>query len=292
MTGDGAPGLSIVVIALQGGEATQRLLDALTPAADCCEILVAAAREGEPRPGVEWLATADDASVPVRRSIGAARASGDVVAFLEDTVVPVPGWAKAVHTLHALHPAAQAIGGTLQLAAAGLSPAALALALLDAGRFLRSAETSELATALPGCNLSFKRSALLEHGALSGAPLREAELIPKLASRPGAVRLESDMAATITTQDSRGLRLNSRFHHGRLYAGHRESSLAERGVRALLTPLLPPVLVYRCWRIAARIGLKPLAPVLARALWLASAWSLGEAAGFLSGPGDAERHWR
>ena len=65
-----------------------------------------------------------------------------------------------------------------------------------------------------------------------------------------------------------------------------------RGARALLAPLLPPVLVYRCWRTAARTGLKPLAPVLARALWLASAWSLGEAAGYLSGPGDAERHWR
>lgn len=292
MTGDEAPTLSIVVVALRGGDATLRLLDALTQASDPAEILVTGGCEDEPRPGIEWLTTPATASVPERRGLGAARASGEVVAFLEDTVLPEPGWGKAVRALHAAHPDAQAIGGTVRLASSGLTPAALALALLDAGRFIRTGVTSEAAIALAGCNLSFKRAALEKLGALSGAPLREAEAIPALADRPGAVRLESDMAVTLVAADPTGQRLASRFHHGRLYAGHSGRGLAERGLRVLLVPLLPAVLVFRCWRIAVRIGLQQRVPVLTRALFLASAWSLGEAAGFLCGPGDAERHWR
>ena len=286
------PSLSIVVVALRGGDATSRLLDALTKTASSCEILVAAAYEDVPRPGVQWIAPPEDASVPARRSFGAGRSSGEIVAFLEDTVAPDPRWGDAVRTLYASHPNAEAIGGTMRLDTSALSPAALALALLDAGRFVRDAATSEVASALPGCNLSFRRDALERLGALSGAPLREAEAIPALASRPGAVRLESDMSATFVAADETGLTAASRFQHGRLYAGQRGASLAERWGRALLAPLLPFVLVYRCWQVAARASVRPLAPVLAHAFRMAGAWSLGEAVGYLLGPGEAERHWR
>ncbi len=290
-TGERLPSLSVVVVALRGGAATQRLIDALLRAAGPSEILVTGAAEAPLRPGVTWLDTPERTSVPVQRSLGAAAASGDVVAFLEDTVAPVPDWGEAVRTLHADHPQALAIGGTLRLDPAGLSPQAQALALLDAGRFVRDRPTSEVASALPGCNLSFKRAALEQLGALSGAPLREAEAIPKLALQAGAVRLESGMGASCVEPDETGLRAVSRFHHGRLYAGHRGEALAQRLLRTLLTPALPFVLVYRCWRVASRARLRRLLPVLAHAFALAGAWSLGEAAGYLFGPGDAERHW-
>ncbi len=288
LTDERAPCLSIVVVALLGGDATRRLLDALGSATHICdyEIVVTGTAPGEAHPGVHWLATPEDASVPLRRSLGAARAAGDIVAFLEDTVVPHPGWGEAVCALHTRHPNAQAIGGTLRLDA-GLAPRALALALLDAGRFATGEQTSETASALPGCNMSFKRGALERLGALSGAPLREAEAIPELARESRAVRLESDMAVTWVATDWRGQRPGSRFQHGRLYAGHRGGAL-----RALLAPMLPFALLYRCWRSAARAGVQRPGPALAHAFGLACAWSLGEAAGYLFGPGDAERHWR
>ena len=297
------PSLSVVVVALRGGDATRQLLETLTQSDEPCEILVPAAPPGDfatAIPGVRWIEAAPDASVPARRSLGAARTSGDVVAFLEDTVAPQRDgairvdrvdWVAAVRTLHAAHPSASAIGGTLQLDPE-LPPGAVALALLDAGRFVKRAPTSEPASALPGCNLSFKRDALARLGTLAGEPLREAEAIPHLLAASTDVRLESDMCVRLMGGDAVGQRLGSRFHHGRLYGGRRGGSQAQRLVRTLLAPLLPLVLLWRCDRIARREAVPRRGSVLWRAAPMAIAWSLGEAFGTLLGPGDAERHWR
>ena len=91
-----APALSIVVVMLQGPFATHRLLDRLSKQAIVCEVLVAGTAEGEPHSGAVWLEPPADASVPARRCYAAACAAGDVVAFLEDTVLPGPDWGEAV----------------------------------------------------------------------------------------------------------------------------------------------------------------------------------------------------
>jgi hypothetical protein len=291
MSGPSLPSLSIVVVALGGGDATQQLLESLTSGHEPCEILVTTAPQGEFGTAIRWLETAADASVPARRSLGAAQAAGDVVAFLEDTVAPNSSWIAAVRSLHAAHANASAIGGTLQLDP-GLPSGASALALLDAGRFVRRANTSEVSDALPGCNFSFKRSALEKLGTLAGEPLREAEAIPELLAASAEVRLESDMSALLVAGDASGQRLGSRFHHGRLYGGRRAGSPGLRALRALLAPLLPLVLLWRCHEIARREALPSLGSLWWHATPLAIAWSLGEAVGSLFGPGDAERHWR
>jgi hypothetical protein len=271
------PRLSVVVVPLAAGEALRRLRAAL-------------ASPGMLPAGAEVLVVDSGDTVPGRRALGVRRSCGELVALLEDTVLPDPGWGHALVELHAAHPDAAAIGGTLRLGPA-LTPAATALALLDYGRFLRPGEVSARADALPGCNLSFKRAALERAGALAAPGLFEAELVPRL---PGGARLESALAATLVAADPRGARLASRFQHGRLYAGRRylRAQWLRRLLHALLAPLLPALFAARALAAARRAG-----AALPPSLWVplaafSLAGSAGELVGYLRGPGRAEESWR
>jgi hypothetical protein len=292
--------LSVVVVPLLGGRALGRLLDALRAPEmlpEEAEILVLTAGRGEPPeaspdPRTRWIEPPAGATVPARRVLGALRARGEIVALLEDTTLPDPGWGRAVVELHGAHSGAAAIGGTLRLST-HLPPAALALSLLEYGPYLRGG-VSEAAGALAGNNLSFKRAALAQAGVLGARGLHEAELIPRISARAGAVRLESAMSAAVVEADPKSLRLSSRFQHARLYAGRRlpRSRRLARLARAAATPLLPAALLARCISPLRRTTARPPSlRVLAHVLVLGLAWSAGEAIGYLWGEGDAEESW-
>lgn len=283
--------LSVVVVPIVGGIRSDQLLASLEspgllpPGA---EVLFVGPSRPQGR-NVEWIDVPEDTPVPKRRSLGAARAEGEVIAFVEDTVRLDSGWGDAVIGLHSMHPSAAGIGGTLRISR-DLLPRDAAFALLDYGSFLRQVEASEEADALPGNVLSFKRAALAEHG----DSIREAELIPRLAKSGRGSRLESSMGATCIDADPRGSRLANRFHHGRLYAGNRFASgaMAQRLLRAATFPVLAIVLTFRAARAAHAEDLPRIPATLAYALIMSAAWSSGEAVGYLFGPGESERHWK
>ena len=165
----------------------------------------------------------------------------------------------------------------------------MALALLDYGRFLRLAPTSEEADALPGNVLSFKRADL----AGCEGSIREAELIPALLQSGRGARLESAMGAVCVDAHPGATRLANRFHHGRLYAGNRfaSSSLGERLIRAAIFPLLAIRLTLRAMGYARAAGLPRTSAMLVHTLLMSTAWSGGETFGCLFGAGQSERHW-
>jgi hypothetical protein len=288
--------LSVVVVPLIGGNALQSLLETLLDPANVpedAEILVVHGSSGAvPDLRVRELAPPSKASVPQRRALGAARASGAVIALLEDTVVPLAGWGHAALALHLSHPESGSIGGTLRLGP-HLSPRSVALLLLEFGDFLASDEVSETATTLPGSNLSFKRDVLERAGVLASGSLREAEVFARLAAERRPVRLESAMAATCIAADPRGLSAFSRFQHGRLYAGRRlgRERRLERYGRALTAVALPVVLAVRALRALRRAAASSPVRVMWHVSWMSVAWSLGELTGYLRGPGDSESHW-
>lgn len=289
--------LSVVVVPMMGGAHLDRLLQALhersgMPASG--EVLVVAAQAPNLRsPAARFIEAKGGTSIPARRALGAEAASGDVIAFIEDTVEPVANWAAATLDVHARSPEAQAVGGTLSLSP-GLSAKQAALAVLDYGRFLRSGPVSETSQFLTGNTMSWKRSSLERLGVFQTHSLREADLVSQLRHVPGAVRCESATGAVCVAADPKGTSVSSRFQHGRLYAGNRYPSHQRwaRVSHALSAPLLSAVLLGRAATSLKRSGnLAQHRSALPHIAYMSSAWALGESVGYLLGQGEAERHW-
>jgi hypothetical protein len=104
-----------------------------------------------------------------------------------------------------------------------------------------------------------------------------------------------EMSVTYAAPDRHGAALPTRLHHGRLYAAGRAVGLNpwERLAGILRSALLPPVLFARSWSAMAN-QVRP-AEVPQIAFWIGlmeSAWALGEAAGYASGPGKSLEKWR
>src|SRR5262245_53895946 len=123
-----------------------------------------------PYPSVIFL-DASYESVPVRRQHGVAVATGDVVALLEDTSWPCPGWCGAVRSAFTDVETAAA-GGPVRIAAT-LPNGCQALGwseygafaphhLLPQGRNGSDPETPIVASRVPGNNMAFRRAELIE----------------------------------------------------------------------------------------------------------------------------------
>jgi hypothetical protein len=288
-----APPLSVVVVPLLGHRSVSELLSELQRLSSLppgSEVIVVSEDES-PVEGGRLLVAPRGSTVPERRAIGLKAARGEVIALIEDTVRPKTGWAASLVECHRRFHDAAGIGGTLTLAE-GLGTAAIALAALDYGPFLRRGVVSESSPRIPGNNMSFKRSALERASAFEERGFREAEVVGSFGGE-GSVRIESEVAAACVGVDPAGASLRSRFNHGRLYAGSRFRGprRAERLVRAATTPLLAATLVVRAARALDASGSRWV-PCLPHLAWMSAAWSLGESVGYLLGPGRAEEAWR
>ena len=171
--------LSVVLVPLVGGRALQEVADRLLGEGGLpanAELVVV----GPEAPSladrrIQHEPAPEDTTVPGRRAHGIARTKGDVVALVEDTVLPAPGWARATLDLHGAHPEAAAIGGTLSITP-DLPARSTALLLLENGRYLANGPVSATAASLPGSNLSFKRDALAGGDRHDASSLREVEI--------------------------------------------------------------------------------------------------------------------
>ena len=234
-----------------------------------------------------------DATVPVLRAAGLSRASGDVVAFLEDHATVAPTWADALMESYGA-PGVRAVGGPVAQAP-GMSTLDWGAYLFDYGRFMppmAAGPTRELS----GLNMSFTRELLealgdtFRDGVIEG-PLHE-ELVrrgvrPHLA--PGAVVYQTKRYSLRET-------LVSVYYLGRGYAGRRVLGAARiaRLARVSGSVLLPAVLVWRVLTAALPKG-ENTGRVLGAVGYLcliALAWSLGEGVGYVAGVGDSETRWR
>ena len=86
------------------------------------------------------------------------------------------------------------------------------------------------------------------------------------------------------------------FHHGRGFAAKRMAGQpwARRGMRAMLTPVVPLLQTFRIVRliVGKRRLLGPLAGALPWLLVFATCWAVGEGIGCLFGPGKSVQRWR
>lgn len=288
--------VSVVIASGAGGDFLFRCLDSLrAQTTQAAEILVVDRVGGDTRRRLQddypfvTLLPADSEhrlSVPELRLLGAERATGDVVAIVEEHCVVPPNWLETIRT--SFRDGDTAVGGPI----------------LDAD-YPRLRDWvvyfSEYHNYLPpwpegpryllnGANVAYDRQKLLRHRETLGSGYWEVVLHPQL-SQEGSFRSVPAMGVHHTGPFDYGYYLGQRYLLSRVWGGtqRQKVSLAKRLVYLLAAPVFPLLLLgrigHRVVRSGQRVGkfvqaLPLLVPVTVAYVW-------GEWLGYLLGPGDA-----
>lgn len=299
--------MSVVVAVVDGGAALAACLAALAAqdVADALEVIVpsdarcdlSGVRTQDPR--VRFLELGEIATphpaasllawherIDRRRAAGLAAAGGDVVALIEDRVLPRRDWAARLLAAHAARPEAAAVGGAV---AEGATQAlARAVYYCDYGRYQPPFAAGPAAW-LSDVNVSYKRRALdatreqwRERYHESSVHWRLREAGELLFTTPDAV------VEAARGELALGALLRERVAFGRVFGFTRaqHAPLARRLAWLALTPALPFLLCARRVVERARRGSllgAGFAAALPAIFVLSCAWSLGEALAYATG---------
>ena len=272
--------LTILVVRLAGGGAASALAEDMSATHD----------------GLTARIVPGSGTVPQRRLAALEDVRTELVAFIEDTTAPEPGWVAAMRGAFAADPRLGAAGGPVW-PGARLTPAGAGLLFFDLGPFVC---TDYAGHDLPGNALCFRTPAL--RAALEGADgLRRVDVLPALWANRWRTRFLPDAAVTYERPDPTGVSPVSQFHQGRAWAGRaRQAGDMGRGPALLRTAGWPAVAGLR-WTRALRAlaehrrgggGVPRPGRALTVAAGLSLAWGAGEGVGALLGPGKGEEAWR
>ena len=289
--------ISVVIASGAGGEFLFRCLDGLREQAEGLngQVIVVdrvggetATRVSHDNPFVELIRVNPDhrPSVPELRRIGVQKASGDIVAIIEEHCVPPSGWLDAIKSNFG--PGDVAIGGPI---------------LDDNYRRLRDwvVYFSEYHNYLPpwsegerlnlnGANIAYDRDRLIAHDARLSDGYWEVVLNPILAQE-GRFRSVPEMGVRHTGPFDYLYYIEQRYLLSRVWGGSQRNRVgtAKRLAYLMLAPLFPILLlgrigsrVFASSRLHGRfIACLPLLfPVVFAYVW-------GEWLGYLIGPGNA-----
>ena len=299
--------LSVVVVSLLGGEALESCLRRLQPVNGECIVVLPDA--GQPsttwrkrHPGIHFITSAQT-PVPLRRRDGVMAAQKKIVALLEDTSLPVPGWCEAVCDAFE-DPMVGAVGGPIDISPS-LPARFKALGCSEFGRY-HPRRYMKLAlgppgrggaipvSRLPGNNLAYRRSLLLDVMRNQGEGIIETRVNEAILARGLRLVLHPNMSAVYAGADHQGARLLSRLRHGRLFAGGRvmHEGSKTRLIWFLISLALPIVLSARALStVPSAVGMTAFPLV---ALWVClmeTCWSVGESIGYLADEGQSMKNW-
>lgn len=290
--------LSVIVTSCNALRTLRECLESLSGQPLAREIVVADCSPESPAdtlaatfPSVRFLHFERPRTVPQLRWAALSETRGGIVAAVEGRCVPASDWCAELVRAHEAFPEVPAIGGPVGIALPA-STFDLGLYFSEYGLFcppVRSGETASLS----GANLSYKRAALEESRDLLDAGAWETLLHERWRKQGRSLRL---CPATVVFRNTLSPRdaIRQRFHYGRGYAADRvaEASAPARLLFAAGLPILPPLLT---WRSARRAGASNrLAPYLRSLPWLLllnTAWSAGEAAGYVTGKSPEPRNF-
>ncbi len=298
--------LSVIVTIVDGGDALVRCLDGLAAQANppALEVIVpsddtvgslAPFRARYPAVTFLPLGSLPTESLPMspagqhelfdrRRAAGLARATGELIAILEDRGVPRPNWAAEAVRLHAESPGA-VIGGAVENRCDHTLN--WAVYFCDFGRYQLPfpAAAREWVTDV---NVCYKRRALEATRHLWANRYHEPVVHDEIV-RQGDPLL---IAPTLIVDQDRGRLylsplLTERIAWGRLFAALRvrDASLGQRWMLAAIAPLLPLVLFLRHARMQAakRVTLGKFVAAAPAVFLLLAAWCAGEWIGYVTG---------
>lgn len=305
VAGGGDPRLSVIVVCLNAEPLLHRCLEALAPQVTSGDVEVIAAADaarGDGRviaarfPFVRWVAAAAGSTVPQRRLLGIARSRGALVGLIEDDCLVDAHWCRAAIAAHAT--ADVAIGGAVE---PGGYRRALdwAVYFCEYGRFmLPLRRAGSLALALAGNNVTYKRSALADLPGVGDPGAGFHDLFVHQAWERAGRPMRVEETLVVQNVNSWSLRhvTSVPFHHGRAFAGQRfQGQPASRrlpmSVLALALPVLKTARIVRD-ALSRKRFIGRLFMALPWIVVFMTSWSLGEAAGYLRGPGGSASQWR
>jgi len=233
---------------------------------------------------VRFVTAAADASIPQLRAIGMAQASGDVVALTEDHCIADANWVEAL--THSAHSDADVVGG-------GMDNARRTRAVDWAAYFAEYGffapdrpERTGGTPLLTGANIAYKRHVIAD--VICWAKEGEWENVAhsRLVARGSMLRFARTAAIYQNQTYSLTAFCADRYHHGRDFARKRlvEEPGARRWLLLAVSPLLPPLLTWRVARASARTRWRTFLRALPATFVFLTAWSVGEAVGYLRGP--------
>lgn len=253
-------------------------------AADAAEI----ASLSRATPGVRFIAAPQATTIPQLRGLGMVEATGDIVAITEDHCVADERWVETL--LQNAQDSADVIGGGMGNAQQERT-VDWAAYFAEYGFFAstRPERLSGERPLLTGANVAYKRHVVSE--VIEWAQQGEWENVAhsRLLAQGSAMRFIGSAAVYQNKSYRFGEFCVDRYEHGRDFARKRlvEEPGSSRWMLLCVSPLLPPVLT---WRVAVAAGparwstfLRALPATFA----FLTAWSVGEAVGYLRGPAPA-----
>ena len=218
-----------------------------------------------------------------RRSAGLAAATGDIIGILEDRGLPQEDWARAIVRLYE-QTGKNVIGGAIECMEP-VSTLNWAFYVTDFGRYGRPFETGP-ADWVSDVNLTYSRKALDETRHLWKDRYHEPIVHWHLIEQGEELLLSNEVVVHHRRPDATYAELlPERFAWGRLFGEIRvrNQSNLKRLALILSSPLIPPVLWLRHYRIQSSKGrggryLRALPQVMI----LSTAWTLGEAWGYIT----------
>ncbi|MEP6767890.1 MAG: glycosyltransferase [Acidobacteriota bacterium] len=283
--------LSVIVTSYESPQTLRTCLESLTGQPEAGEIWVADCSAVNPQeilgplfPGVRFLHFEGVRSVPALRWAAYFATRGDLVAAVEARCIPSARWCAEIIDAHRRFPETPAIGGPVDVASPATG-ADLGLYFCEYGLFLPPGDDTGV-PAISGANLSYKRAALEEARDLLQAGEWETLLHARWLQSGRMLRFGRATVVFENTMTAETA-LRQRFHYGRGYAGDRlrGRGLPVRLLFGLGTAALPALLLWRLTAAAARSGRgRDFLRALPWTVLFCLAWSLGELAGYLSGP--------
>jgi GT2 family glycosyltransferase len=240
-------------------------------------------------PSVRFVTAPTDASIPQLRAIGMAQASGDVVALTEDHCIADENWVEAL--MQSAHGDADVVGGGMDNARRSRA-VDWAAYFAEYGFFSTDRPENNGTPLLTGANVAYKRHVIAD--VIGWAQDGEWENVAHSRLVAQGSMLRFARTAAIYQNQTYSLRAFcvDRYLHGRDYARKRlaEEAPNKRWVLLVASPLLPPLLTWRVARAAARSRWGTFIRALPATFVFLTAWSVGEAVGYLRGPARSPEH--
>ncbi len=242
-------------------------------------------------PDTQLIEFSERKTVAELRAAGLSAARGDIVAITEDHCIAAEDWFEWLLRAHTAH-SGPAIGGAVDNARRDRL-IDWAVYLCEYGNFA-SPVTHGAVRDLAGANVSYKRVVLDEMREAIKDGYREGVFHRQMEAAGYALWSDPSLCVLHNKHFALTSFIAERFHYGRWYAGMRgaSSTLPKRLCYVALSPLLPPLLLYR---LHARVRRRPqhrrtFLKCLPLIGLFTLVWAAGEFVGGLSGPGRSELH--
>jgi glycosyltransferase involved in cell wall biosynthesis len=288
------PRVSVVVASNRSRELLDDCLAALLDQCQRAEAELIVARDDDEEgldaiglayPTVRLVAVKRGATIPELRGAGMREATGDIVMLTEDHCVPGPHWVEELCL--GVHEVADIAGGGMDNARRERA-VDWAAYFSEYGLFATTRTDTGHDMQLTGANIAYRRSVVGD--VIAWASAGEWENVAHERLRASGSSLHFVDSAPVYQNKSYEFWAFciDRYEHGRDYARTRlvEERDARRWLLTAVTPLLPLVIVSRVARAAAPTRWGAFLRALPVTLAFVSAWSVGEAVGYLRGPAE------